>query len=203
MATVRTCTDRHAGRPESGLAWNTTTSAGTFDWGTRINSTSVACNWVIGSTDYLKANDTADCPDTEAEYVMVVTLSPRGIYQADVAHNSVGDFSYAHVDCDTTPYDGAEVVKTGASHASGRVLPPRTAGRPTTRRSATPASPYDDLGRLVAVASGSAHRRRPRPTTPTTPSIAGPRPLDRLVATRQAAGGVSGLLEGSARRGGR
>ncbi len=102
-------------RRYSAVAWNTTASTGTFDWGTLINSTSVSCNWGVGSTDYLKANDTADCPDTDAEYAMQVTLSPEGIYQARSAHDGIGDFSFAHVDCSTTPYYGAEVIKTGAS----------------------------------------------------------------------------------------
>ena len=51
----------------SGISWNTTASTGTFDWGNLINSTTVACNWVVGSTDYLKANSTSDCADTDAE----------------------------------------------------------------------------------------------------------------------------------------
>jgi hypothetical protein len=105
-------------RRYSAVAWNTTTTTGTFDWGTLINSTSVACNWLIGSTDYLKANDTADCPDSDAEYAMQVTLSPQGVYHADVGHNSLYDFSFSHVDCDTTPYYGAEVIKTSASFST-------------------------------------------------------------------------------------
>ena len=85
----------------SGVAWNTTASAGRFDWGNLINSTSVACNWVVGSTDFLKANGTADCPDTDAEYALMATLSAERVYRADVNHNTAGDFSYVHADCGT------------------------------------------------------------------------------------------------------
>lgn len=106
-------------RRYSAIAWNTTASTGRFNWGTLINSTSVACNWAVGSTDYLKANDTADCPDTDAEYAMQVTLTAERVYQADVGHNGVGDFSFAHADCDTTPYYGDEIGKgTEASPVS-------------------------------------------------------------------------------------
>lgn len=101
----------------SALAWNTTTNLGTFNWGNLINSTSVACNWLVGSTDYLKANSTSDCADSDAEYAMAVTLSPQGIYQADNSHDGVGDFSFAHSDCDT--YHGAEIAHTSVSFSSG------------------------------------------------------------------------------------
>jgi RHS repeat-associated protein len=98
-------------RRYDGWAWNQDNDEGTFDWGTLINSTGVACNWTIGSTDYLKANDTADCPDSDSEYAMTVTLDAERVYQADVNHDSEGDSSFIHADCDTTPYPGAEVVK--------------------------------------------------------------------------------------------
>ena len=113
-------------RRYSALTWNDTTTTGTFNWGTIINSTSVPCNWAVGSTDYLKANNTADCADTDAEYAMSVALekdSPgtkqQGVYHADINHNAAGDFSFAHADCDTTPYYGAEVVKFNASYSTG------------------------------------------------------------------------------------
>ncbi|MBA2372786.1 MAG: hypothetical protein H0V74_01100, partial [Chloroflexi bacterium] len=48
---------------------------GNFDWGNLINSTSVGCNWLIGSTDYLKANSTTDCPDSDAEYALPIYLA--------------------------------------------------------------------------------------------------------------------------------
>ena len=85
----------------SGVAWNTTASAGRFDWGNLINSTSVSCNYVPGSTDFIKANSTTDCPDTDAEYALMATLSAERVYQADVNHNTIGDFSYVHADCGT------------------------------------------------------------------------------------------------------
>jgi len=109
----------------SAVTWNTTTSSGTFDWGNLINSTTVACNWTVGSTDYLKANSTSDCADSDAEYAMAVTLSPEQVYQNNHAHTSVGDFSFAHSDCDT--YHGSEPIKTGASFSTGS-----TANRPDT-----------------------------------------------------------------------
>ena len=107
----------------SGIAWNTTTTLGRFNWGNLINSTTVACNWGVGSTDYLKANSTSDCPDSDAEYAMAVGLTPQGVYHADVNHNGVLDFSFAHSDCDT--YHGAEPIKTDASFSAGS-----TANRP-------------------------------------------------------------------------
>ncbi|MFP5343253.1 MAG: hypothetical protein ACLGIJ_10050 [Candidatus Limnocylindria bacterium] len=54
----------------SGITWNTSASVGTFRWGNLINSASVACNFVVGSTDYIKGNSTSDCPDSDAEYAM-------------------------------------------------------------------------------------------------------------------------------------
>ena len=40
----------------SGISWNLTANAGRFDWGNLINSTSVSCNYLVGSTDYMKGN---------------------------------------------------------------------------------------------------------------------------------------------------
>ncbi len=99
----------------SSLTWNTTATLGTFDWGNLINSTGVACNWVVGSTDYLKANSTADCADTDAEYAMAVSLNVQQVYHNNAAHTAPGHFSYAHSDCGT--YYGGETVKTGQSYA--------------------------------------------------------------------------------------
>ena len=93
----------------SGLAWNISSSAGRFNWGNLINSTGVACNFVVGSTDYVKANSTTDCPDTDAEYAMAATLSAQRVYQADVSHNGEGDFSFVQADCGT--YYGAEPIQ--------------------------------------------------------------------------------------------
>jgi RHS repeat-associated protein len=105
----------------SGVAYNTTSTTGTFDYGAIIHSTSVSCNWVVGSTDYLKANDTADCPDTDAEYAMGITLSPEGTYNNNAAHTATGQFSWVHSDCDTTTFYGAngESVKTGQTFSTG------------------------------------------------------------------------------------
>lgn len=103
----------------SGIAWNTAATTGQFDWGNLINSTSVACNFVVGSTDYIKANSTTDCPDTDAEYALAATLDAQRVYTADASHNGIGDFSFAHSDCGT--YYGAEPIKTGQSFAGATV----------------------------------------------------------------------------------
>ena len=99
-----------------GLAWNTTSSLGTFDWGTLINSTTVSCNWVVGSTDYLKANSTNVCPTSDADKAMAMTLSPQQVYQASTAHTAIGQFSFVHADCGT--YYGATTVKTSQSFST-------------------------------------------------------------------------------------
>ncbi|MFN8629818.1 MAG: hypothetical protein U0838_05685 [Chloroflexota bacterium] len=59
-----------------GIEWvrNSTATNGNFAWGNLINSTSVSCNWAVGSTDYVKGNSTTDCPDTDAEYARKVFL---------------------------------------------------------------------------------------------------------------------------------
>lgn len=103
----------------SGIVWNTAATTGRFDWGNLINSTAVACNFVVGSTDYVKANSSTDCPDTDAEYALAATLDAQRVYQADSAHNGIGDFSFAHSDCGT--YYGAEPIKTGQDFAGATV----------------------------------------------------------------------------------
>ncbi len=110
----------------SALAWNLDATLGRFNWGALIHSTTVSCNWAIGSTDYLKANYTTDCPDTDAEYAMEITLTPQQVYQADVAHNSAGDLSWAHSDCGTyygvsSGSDIGERHKTNESFATSNV----------------------------------------------------------------------------------
>lgn len=92
-----------------GLAYarNATGSLGNFDWGTIIATSSVACNWVVGSTDYLKANETTDCPDSDAEYAMPIhfgnldnTTTLQGVYANDITPDELGDFGFIHSDCD-------------------------------------------------------------------------------------------------------
>jgi hypothetical protein len=95
-----------------GLAWNTTSSAGTYVWGALINDLNI-CNWVVGTDDYLKANGTTDCPDTDAEYAMPIDFDGERVYQNDNAHDSLGDFGFAHDDC--TTWYASKVTKTGAS----------------------------------------------------------------------------------------
>jgi RHS repeat-associated protein len=146
----------------SGLTWNTTATTGTFNWGLLAND-AAGCNWVVGSTDYLKNNATTDCPDSDAEYAMTASLTSQGVYQRDVAHNSTGDFSYVHADCGTDY--GAEPVKTGQTYDTGI-----TGNRPgancdpialddtATAQTVT----YDSTNPTVAVtspASGGPHER--------------------------------------------
>lgn len=112
-------------RRYSALTWNTSATKGTYYWGNYINSTASSCNWVIGTDDYLKANNTSDCPATDAAYAMAIDLAPEGVYQNSTAHDTVGDFSFAHADCDTTPYYGHLVVKTDVGFS-----PTATGNRP-------------------------------------------------------------------------
>ena len=99
----------------SAITWNTTGSTGTFDWGNLINSTSVACNYMVGSTDFIKSNSTTDCADSDAEYALPATLT-EGIYQNDAGHDNTGDFSFAHADCGS--YYNGEVIKTGQTFST-------------------------------------------------------------------------------------
>jgi RHS repeat-associated protein len=137
----------------SGLTWNTSSTLGTFNWGNLINSTGVACNWAIGSTDYLKANSTTDCPDTDAEYAMQVTLSPEGEYVNNANHSTFGQFSWVHTDCGT--YYGAEPIKTGQSFSGSDtgnrpgsncdpiVLDGQTTNQTVTYDATAPATAFD------------------------------------------------------------
>jgi RHS repeat-associated protein len=101
----------------SGTTWNTTATTGTFKWGNVYNSTSPNCYWLVGTDDFTKANSSTDCPDFIAEYAYGFALSPEGVYQQDAAHDSFGDFSFAHSACDI--YLGASVTKTGAAFTTG------------------------------------------------------------------------------------
>lgn len=92
----------------SGITYNTSATLGTFRWGNLINSDSVACNYAVGSTNYVKGNSSADCPDTDAEYAITTALNPEGVYQRDLSHDSVGDFSFVHTDCGT--YYGGSIL---------------------------------------------------------------------------------------------
>jgi RHS repeat-associated protein len=90
-----------------GVAWNTTASAGRFDWGLLITSDTVSCNYVVNSNDYVKGNATADCPDTDAEYALQATLTAERVYRQDVAHDDIGDLSFVHSDC-ASAYGGGD-----------------------------------------------------------------------------------------------
>ena len=100
----------------SGITWNTSATLGTFAWGNLINSDSVACNFVVGSTDYVKGNSTADCPDTDAEYARSASLGTQGVYQNDLGHDSTGDFSFVQTDC--ASYYGASPTISGQSYST-------------------------------------------------------------------------------------
>jgi hypothetical protein len=96
-----------------GLAWTRWDLEGVFDWGAIIHSTSVPCNWVVGETTYLKANDTTDCADSDAEYAMPVALVAnsnqlllQGVYHPDWTPDETGDWMFIHSDC-TSYYEGA------------------------------------------------------------------------------------------------
>ncbi|MDT5112335.1 MAG: hypothetical protein QOE20_4225, partial [Mycobacterium sp.] len=104
----------------SGIAWNTAATTGRFDWGNLVfDPVNNACNFVVGSTDYIKANSTTDCPDTDAEYALAATFDAQRVYTADASHNGIGDFSFIHSDCGT--YYTAEPIKTGQDFAGATV----------------------------------------------------------------------------------
>jgi hypothetical protein len=96
-----------------GMAWMRADGDGVFDWGAIIHSTSVPCNWVVGETNYVKANDTTDCADTDAEYAMPIALVAnslgnllQGTWHADNSPDELGDFMFIHSDC-TSYYEGS------------------------------------------------------------------------------------------------
>ena len=100
-----------------GLVWAKTASAssGNFDWGNLLASDTIACNWDIGTTDYLKANSTTDCPDSDAEYAMPIFLGYDSgsnlhevTFQNDITPDEAGDFGFIHSSCDA--YYNAEVM---------------------------------------------------------------------------------------------
>lgn len=104
-----------------GLAWSRDDTScpaaceGNFDWGNLINSTTVACNWVLNSTDYLKANSTTDCADSDAEYAMPIFLArtsaldlQQAVFHNDITPDEPGDFGFIHSDCES--YYGAEPI---------------------------------------------------------------------------------------------
>ncbi|MEO5965939.1 MAG: hypothetical protein ABIR11_10780, partial [Candidatus Limnocylindrales bacterium] len=100
-----------------GLAWARNATNGNFEWGSLIATNSVACNWALNSTDYLKANATTDCPDSDAEYANAITLGNNGpgtllegIYHADNSPDELGDFYFIHSDCSPTWYGSNPIV---------------------------------------------------------------------------------------------
>jgi RHS repeat-associated protein len=101
---------------------------GNFDWGNLINSTSVPCNWDIGETNYLKANSTTDCPDTDAEYALPIFLSNwqsdmlETVWHNDITPDEPGDFGFIHSDCESYYYSESlkENVTWTTSSATNR-----------------------------------------------------------------------------------
>lgn len=133
-----------------GLAWTRADLEGVFNWGAIINSTSVPCNWVIGETTYLKANDTTDCADTDAEYAMPIALVANsnqvlldGVYSPDWSPDELGDWMFIHSDC-TSYYEG-----TGLSGERVRYQVPFGASEVTNR-------PGDNCDPTVVDISGTA-----------------------------------------------
>jgi len=152
-------------RRYDGWAWNTNASQGTFDWGTLINSTTVPCNWTINETNYLKANNTGSCSTSDSQNAMTVTFDAERVYQADVNHDSIGDSSFVHSDCATTPYPGAEVVLPGHNF-----LPSNSANRPnancdaiTLDASSTNTVVYDKTAPAIAIDAPTAGGPTPIP----------------------------------------
>ncbi|MEA2548007.1 MAG: large repetitive protein, partial [Chloroflexota bacterium] len=135
-----------------GVGYNTTSTLGTFDWGPIILSDSVPCNWVVGSTDYVKANSsTSTCPSTDTTAAMSITLGAQGVYQADSAHNTIGDFSFIHSDC-TSSYTGFKHITsqsfagTDTGNRPGANCDPLTIDGQTTSQTIT----YDSTAPAIA-----------------------------------------------------
>ena len=170
-----------------GVAWNTTASAGRFDWGLLITSTSVACNYDVGSNDYIKGNGTTDCPDTDAEYALQLTLTAERVYQQDVDHDSVGDLSFVHSDCSTAYGNGDGEKERGTETAPENFNAGNVDNRPGANCDPLTIDPfgtsqtitYDKTaptGTSVLIAGGAAYA-----TSPT------------VTLTTAANGGVSGM----------
>ena len=145
----------------SGVAWNTTASGGRFDWGNLFNSITIPCNYTVGETTYVKANDTTDCPDTDAEYALPVTLSAERKYVQSANHNAVGDTSFVQTSCSTFYNDNNGERIRGAESGSGtrrasRARTSTTARATTARRSRSTASVP---ARASASPTTAPHRR--------------------------------------------
>lgn len=113
----------------SGLAWarNDPDLDGNFAWGNLINSTSVACNWVVGTTDYLKGNSSTSCPGSKAQYALPLYLANTSdgtllewVFHNDVTPDEPGDFGFIHSDC-TSYYGAAPIRYNQIWSSSGRV----------------------------------------------------------------------------------
>ena len=66
----------------------------------------MSCNWDVGSNDYIKANSTNDCPDSDAEYAYLIHLADttegslfEGTLDEDATPDARGDAAFVHSDC--------------------------------------------------------------------------------------------------------
>ena len=114
-----------------GAAWNVTSSAGRFDWGVVISSTSVSCNYVVGSNNFIKGNpSTTGCWTSDTQYALPMTLGAERVYQMDTAHNSIGDMMYIHSDCGTLYGGGDGEATSGTEMAPESFAGSNAANRP-------------------------------------------------------------------------
>ena len=107
-----------------GIVWARSATNGNFAWGNLIHSTSVSCNWELLSNDYIKANSTSDCPDSDAEYAYLIHLGDtsaatlfEGTLQNDASPGARGDTAFIHSDCES--YYGASTVKWNQPFGTG------------------------------------------------------------------------------------
>ena len=114
-----------------GAAWNVNSSAGRFDWGVVISSTSVPCNYVVGSNNFIKGNpSTTACWTSDTQYALPMTLGAERVYQMDTAHNSIGDMMYIHSDCGTLYGGGDGEAVSGTETAPESFAGSNAANRP-------------------------------------------------------------------------
>jgi RHS repeat-associated protein len=114
-----------------GLAWSRDDGEldGNFDWGLLIDSVTVPCNWTIGETNYLKANSSADCADSDAEYAMPIYLANtsaggllEGTCSNDITPNEPCDFGFIHSDCLNSYLGGAgEIIQWNETFSTSNV----------------------------------------------------------------------------------
>lgn len=114
----------------SGVAWNIDAGAGRFDYGNLIASKTVYCNYVVNTTNYVKANGSQTCPASGAASALAVTLSAERVYRANAPHTTEGDFSFIHSDCGTTYGSGGAEAIYGSEAAPESFDPANVTNRP-------------------------------------------------------------------------